>query len=259
AKALLEIAGPQSRSWLFTGDEVSDREEWKRFAASYDKKSSIKREGDAKAILVVGEDGFPFPAPIVQKGGKWAYDAEAGREEVTNRRVGRNELDTIQAMLALVDAQRDYVQMDADGNGLADYAARIVSTPGKKDGLYWEAKAGEPQSPLGPLAAKAVAEGYAGKAKSGKPEPYHGYFFRMLKGQGANAAGGKYDYEVKGRMLGGFAAVAYPAKYNVSGVMTFIVNHDGVVYEKDLGPNTGSVAQKMTRFDPDKTWKKAQQ
>jgi hypothetical protein len=157
-----------------------------------------------------------------------------------------------------VDAQRDYAMMDADGNRLPDYAARFISSKGKKDGLYWPTKEGEPQSPLGPLVVKAVSEGYGGKAGTGKPEPFHGYFFRMLKAQGANAPGGQYDYEVKGRLVGGFAAVAWPAKYGVSGVMTFIVNHDGVVYEKDLGPNTESAAKKMTRFDPDKTWKKAQ-
>jgi hypothetical protein len=257
-KAILAVAGPKSREWLFTGDNVSDREEWKRFAAAYDEKNAVKREGDAKAILLVGKDDYPFAAPIVMKGGQWAFDAEAGREEITNRRIGRNELDTIQAMLAIVDAQREYVEKDADGNGLADYARRLVSTPGKKDGLYWPAKAGEPQSPLGPLAAQAVAEGYGKQAKSASPRPFHGYFFKLLKGQGPNAAGGKYDYEVNGRMMGGFAAVAWPAKYGVSGVMTFLVNHDGTVFEKDLGPNTAAAAQKMTRFDPDKTWKKAQ-
>ena len=259
AKALLAVVGPQSRSWLFSGDDVSDRDEWKRFLAAYEEKHAIAKEGDAKAVLVVGKDDFPFGAPLVKRGGAWAFDAEAGREESINRRIGRNELDTIQAMLAIVDAQRDYVEKDADGNGLTDYAARLVSTPGKKDGLFWPVKAGEPASPLGPLAAKAVAEGYGGKGRTGKPEPFNGYFFRMLKGQGPAAAGGKYDYEVNGRMMGGFAVVAWPAKYGVSGVMSFVVNHDGVVFEKDLGPNTASAAQKMTRFDPDKTWKKAQQ
>lgn len=256
--ALLAVVGPQSRSWLFSGDDVSDREEWKRFLAAYGEKNAIAKEGDAKAVLVVGKDDFPFGAPIVKKGGSWAFDAEAGREESINRRIGRNELDTIQALLAIVDAQREYVEKDSDGNKLADYAGRLVSSPGKRDGLYWPVKEGEPQSPLGPLAAKAVAEGYGGKGQSGKPEPFHGYFFRLLRSQGPNAAGGKYDYEVKGRMMGGFAVVAWPAKYGVSGVMTFVVNHDGVVFEKDLGANTAAVAQKMKAFDPDKTWKKSQ-
>ncbi|MCW5591407.1 MAG: DUF2950 domain-containing protein [Burkholderiales bacterium] len=259
AKAILAIVGPQSKSWISSGDAVRDAEDWKRFVAAYDEKNAIVKEGDAKAILNVGKDDYPFAAPLVKRGGSWAFDAEAGRQEAINRRIGRNELDTIQTMLAIVDAQREYVEKDADGNGLADYAARLVSSPGKKDGLYWPAKAGEPQSPLGPLAAQAVAEGYGKKAAAGKPQPFHGYFFRPLKGQGPHAAGGKYDYEVNGRMMGGFAVVAWPAKYGVSGVMSFVVNHDGVVFEKDLGPNTGAVAQKMTRFDPDKTWKKAQQ
>lgn len=256
-KALVDIVGPQSRSWLFTGDKVSDAEDWKRFAASYDEKHSFAKEGDAKAVLVVGKDDYPFAAPLVKRGDKWAFDAEAGREEVINRRVGRNELDTIQTLLAIVDAQREYAVADADKNGLNDYAARFISSPGKKDGLYWPTKAGEPQSPLGPLVAQAVREGY-GKAATGQPQPYNGYYFRLLKGQGANAPGGKYGYEVKGKLFGGFAVVAYPAKYGVSGVMTFLVNHDGVVYEKDLGASTQSVAAKMTRFDPDKTWKKTQ-
>jgi hypothetical protein len=259
AKAVVEIAGPASRSWIFTGDDVSDAAEWKRFAAAYDEKHSLAKDGDAKAILNVGKDDYPFAAPIVKRGDKWAFDAEAGREEVTNRRVGRNELDTIQTLLAIVDAQREYASKDADGNGLADYAARFFSTPGKKDGLYWETKAGEPPSPLGPLAAKAMKEGYGGKGKTGKPEPYNGYYFRMLTGQGGFAPGGKYDYLVKGKLFGGFAVVAYPAKFGVSGVMSFIVNHDGVVYEADLGKDTAGVAGKLTRFDPDKRWKKAPQ
>ncbi len=256
--ALLEVAGPKSKSWILSGDDVRDRADWKRFAEAWDKKHAVTKEGDRKAILVVGEDDYPFAAPIVEKGGKWAFDADAGREEVINRRVGRNELDTIQTLLAVVDAQRDYATMDADKNGLNDYASRFLSSEGKKDGLYWPTKEGEPQSPLGPLVAKAVSEGYGGKGSAGQPQPYNGYYFRMLKAQGPNAAGGKYDYVVNGRMFGGFAVVAYPAKYGVSGVMTFIVNHDGVVFEKDLGANTAMAAKRMDRFDPDKTWKKVQ-
>ena len=259
AKAVVEIVGPSSRSWIFTGDKVADTNDWKRFVAAYEEKNVLAKERDAKAVLQVGKDDFPFPAPIVKRGDKWAFDAEAGREEVTNRRVGRNELDTIQTLLAIVDAQREYAATDADGNGLHDYALRFISTPGRKDGLYWETKPGEPQSPLGPLAAKAQAKGYAGKGKTGKPEPYNGYYFRLLTAQGGFAPGGKYDYLVNGKLFGGFAVVAYPAKYGVSGVMSFIVNHDGVVYEKDLGTATPTVADRMSRFDPDKSWKKAPQ
>jgi hypothetical protein len=257
-KALIEIVGPQSQSWIFSGDKVRDAEDWKRFAAAYEEKNAIVKEGDAKAVLNVGKDDFPFAAPIVKRGDKWAFDAEAGREEAINRRVGRNELDTIQTLLAIVDAQREYALADADKNGLNDYAERFISSEGKKDGLYWPTKAGEPQSPLGPLVAQAVREGYGKGAKTGQPQPFNGYYFRLLKGQGANAPGGKYDYEVKGRLFGGFAVVAWPAKYGVSGVTSFLVNHDGVVYEKDLGPSTPSVVGKITSFDPDKTWKKAQ-
>ncbi len=259
AKAIVEIVGPASRSWILTGDKVADANDWKRFAAAYDEKNALAKEGDAKAVLIVGKDDFPFPAPLVKRGDRWAFDAEAGREEVTNRRVGRNELDTIQTLLAIVDAQREYAASDADGNGLHDYADRFVSSPGKKDGLYWETKPGEPQSPLGPLAAKAVKEGYGGKAKGGGPVPYHGYYFRILKAQGKGAPGGAYDYVVKGKLFGGFAVVAYPSKYGVSGVMSFIVNHDGVVYEADLGKDTAAVAGSMKRFDPDQRWKKAPQ
>ena len=254
---LLAVMGPQSKGWIFTGDKVSDATEWKNFLAAYDKKNAVNKEGDARAILVIGDD-WPFPAPIVKKGDKWAFDADAGREEVINRRVGRNELDTIQTMLAIVDAQREYAAKDADGNGFADYATRFMSTPGKKDGLYWATKEGEPLSPLGPLAARAVREGYGKVANTGKPAPYNGYYYRILTRQGKDAPGGAYDYLVKGKLFGGFAVVAYPASYGNSGVKTFIVNHDGVVFEKDLGPGTANEAGKMKSYNPDKTWSKVQ-
>ncbi|MDH5263142.1 MAG: DUF2950 domain-containing protein, partial [Betaproteobacteria bacterium] len=244
-------------SWLFTGDSVADAADWKKFIAAYDAKNRIAKEGDAKAVLYIGDD-WPFPAPLVAKGGKWSFDAEAGREEVMNRRVGRNELDTIQTMLAVVDAQREYALKDADGNGLADYAARFLSSPGKKDGLYWPAKEGEPPSPLGPVIANAVREGYGKNLHANRPAPYHGYFYRLLTSQGKDAPGGAYDYLVKGRLMGGFAVVAWPASYGNSGVKTFIVNHDGVVYEKDLGTDTAGVAGKLKAFNPDKSWSKVQ-
>jgi Protein of unknown function (DUF2950) len=254
---MLEVIGPKSKDWLFTGDKVSDAADWKNFLAMYDRKNAIKREGDAKAVLVAGDD-WPFPAPLVLKDGKWSFDSDAGREEVTNRRVGRNELDTIQTMLAIVDAQREYAAKDADGNKLADYAIRFRSTPGKKDGLYWATKAGEPQSPLGPIIAQAVREGYAKAASSNKPAPYNGYYYRMLTSQGKEAPGGAYDYMVKGKLFGGFGVVAWPATYGNSGVKTFLVNHDGVVHEKDLGPGSAEAAGKMKSYNPDKTWSKVQ-
>jgi hypothetical protein len=255
--ALLAIVGPASKSWLISGDAVADREDWKRFLAAYDRKNAITKDGDAKATLVVGEDAWPFPAPLVKKGSKWAFDTAAGREEVLNRRVGANELAAIQTLLAIVDAQRMYAATDPDRNGIANYAQYFISSPGKKDGLYWETKAGEAQSPLGPLIGEASAKGY-GKAIQGKPQPYNGYHYRLIFAQGKNAPGGAYDYRVKGRLFGGFAVVAYPATYGVSGVKTFIVNHDGAVHEKDLGAATASLAAAMTQYNPDKTWEKAQ-
>ena len=249
---LLAVVGPASKSWLFTGDEVSDRADWKRFLDAYDKKHAVAPKGDAKATLSVGDDDWPFPAPIVKKAGKWSFDANEGKEEVINRRVGRNELDTIQVLLAIVDAQREYAQSH-DGA----YAKLFKSTAGKQDGLYWATAAGEKPSPLGALAAEAARDGYGGKAAAGKPQQYHGYYYRMLTSQGKSAPGGAYDYVAHGRMIGGFAVLASPATYGLSGVKTFIVNHDGVVYEKDLGPGTADAAAKITKFDPSKGWEKA--
>ena len=258
SKAVAAIMGPGAEGWLFTGDDVSDREEWKKFLAAYDAKNKLAKEGDAKAVLNVGADDWPFPAPIVKKGSDWVFDAAAGKEEVTNRRVGRNELDTMQALLAVVDAQREYAMGDLDGNKFNDYAQRFISTPGKKDGLYWESKAGEKQSPLGPLVGAAAAEGYGKKADRSTKQPFHGYHYRLLTAQGKDAPGGAHNFMVKDKLIGGFALVAYPSNYRVTGVMTFVVSHDGVVYEKDLGTGTASAGASMKAFNPDKTWKKAQ-
>ena len=257
---LVAIVGPGSNDWLFSGDKVADANDWGRFLTAYDQKNGFEKTGD-KAVLEVGADGWPFPAPIVKKGGQWAFDANAGREEIINRRVGRNELDTMQGLLAVVDAQREYAARDADGNGFADYARKFRSSPGKKDGLYWPTEGNAPQSPLGPLVAVASREGYGKQgapAKEGQQVPYHGYYYRILTSQGKDAPGGAYDYMVSNKLLGGFAVVAWPASYRNSGVMTFIVNHEGVVYEKDLGAQTQSIAAGMTRYNPDATWRKAQ-
>ena len=250
AAALLAIVGPSSKGWLFSGDTVSDREDWKRFLAAYDVKHGLSRNGDKTAVIVVGDDDWPFPAPIVNKDGKWSFDAAAGREEVLNRRIGRNELDTIQTLLAIVDAQRTYAASDPDGSGFTNYASYFISSPGKKDGLYWEAKPGEPQSPLGELVAKA-------QPGDGPGQGYFGYHFRLLYGQGPAAPGGAYSYLVNGRMIGGFGVIAWPVTYGETGVMTFIVSQSGDVYEKDLGPETPSKAAAVTLFDPDKGWEKA--
>ena len=254
---LLAVVGPDAKSWLFSGDNVADRNDWKAFLEAYDRKNALEKPGDSLATLVVGNDAWPFPAPIVKKGATWTFDTKAGREEAVNRRVGRNELDAIQTLLAAVDAQREYAAGDLDGNGYADYAKRFRSTPGKKDGLYWPSEAGKAQSPLGELFAVASREGYGKQAQGGGPRPYHGYHYKLLTAQGKNAPGGAYNYMVGDKLLGGFGIVAYPASYGLSGVMTFVVNHEGVVHEKDLGAQTASVAGAMTRYDPDKTWKKA--
>jgi len=257
-QALLAVVGPASKDWLFSGDVVADRNDWAKFLAAYDKKNGISKEGETRATLVVGEDDWPFPAPLKMQGGKWVFDAAAGREEIANRRVGQNELDTLQALMAIVDAQREYAAADPDRSGFSAYARRFISSPGKKDGLYWPTPQGNEASPLGPLVGAATREGYRFTGKKSERRPYHGYYYRMLTAQGKEAHGGAYDYLAKGRLIGGFAVVAYPAKYGVSGVMTFTVNHDGTVYEKDLGRATQAEVAKMVRFNPDKTWTKSQ-
>jgi Protein of unknown function (DUF2950) len=208
-------------------------------------------EGTDKAVLILGREDWPFPIPLMRKDGSWRFDTAAGREEILYRRVGRNELSAIQACLAYVDAQQEYAERGIAGNGV--YAQRIVSQPGNKDGLYWPAQSGEDESPLGELAASAAAEGYrVGQQRA----PYHGYYYKVLTRQGPNAPGGALDYTVRGTMIGGFALVAYPAEYRNSGVMTFLINHRGDVYEKDLGPNTARIAASMTAFNPDNTWRR---
>jgi hypothetical protein len=248
---LVSILGPEGQKLASSGDPVADEAARTRFATAYDEGHELKQEGDARAILIVGKDDFPFPIPLVAKDGAWSFDTAAGAEEILNRRIGENELAAIEVMRAYVDAQREYAEADRDGKG-DQYARKFVSGEAKKDGLYWPTAAGEPDSPLGPLIADARAEGYA--ARSGHPEPYHGYVFKILTAQGNNATGGARDYIVNGRMIGGFALVAAPAEYGNSGVMTFIVNHDGAVFQKDLGPDTVGLVTEMTAFDPDSTW-----
>ncbi len=257
-KELIAIFGPEVKEVIFSGDPVADKQRREKFLSAYDQKNSLTKDGD-KMVLVVGEKDWPFPIPLVKKGSQWFFDTKAGKEEILNRIVGRDELDTIQTMLAIVDAQREYAMKDRDANGILEYAEKFRSDPGKKNGLYWETKEGEEPSPLGELVAQARAAGYKGTASKGNPVPFHGYYFRMLMKQGKHAPGGAYDYVINGKMIGGFAVVAYPATYGNSGVMTFLVNHDGVVYQKDLGKNTAKKAKAMTSFDPDKTWTKVQQ
>jgi hypothetical protein len=256
-KELLAIFGPAGKELISSGDKVSDKAEGERFVKAYEAMNKLVEETDGKMTLVVGEQEWPFPIPIVKKGESWCFDTKAGKEELINRRIGRNELNTIQTCLAYVDAQREYVWKDRNDDKVREYAQKFWSTKGKKDGLYWEAKEGEEQSPVGLGAARAIREGYTRRKPGDKPSPFHGYFYKILKAQGKNAPGGAYDYVVKGKMIGGFALVAYPSEFGASGVMTFIVNHDGVVYEKDLGAKTAKIAEAMTKFDPDQTWKKA--
>jgi len=257
-RALDAVLGAKGAAALASGDPVADRRDRARFAAAYDLKHEISQPAaDGRAFLVIGDDGWQFPAPLVQRGSGWAFDMAAGRDELTSRRIGRNELDTIQTLRAIVDAQREYAAGDPDGNGFNDYARRFVSSEGKKDGLFWPTADNEPPSPLGPLLGKAAQEGYAKSAQGNQPTPYHGYRYRILTAQGVKAPGGAYSYLVGEKLLGGFAVVAYPAKYGASGVMTFVVNHDGTVYEKNLGKNTESVASGMRRYNPDAGWKKS--
>jgi hypothetical protein len=248
---MLTVLGHDSIDILSSGDPTDDTATRERFVTAYEAKHQISKEGDDKAILVIGQDDFPFPIPLARKDGAWRFDTAAGREEILARRIGRNELAAIQTCLAFVDAQHEYAEKRVAGQGV--HAQRIVSRPGKKDGLYWPAQPGEDESPLGELAARAAAEGYrAGEGKT----PYHGYFFRILTRQGSNAPGGPLDYRVDGKMIGGFALVAYPANYGNSGVMTFLVNHQGVVYEKDLGRRSAAIVAAMSAFNPDRTWRR---
>ncbi len=249
--AILKVLGSGAEDIVESGDDVADAEARQRFVTFYDARHSIKAEGNKKAILILGSEDFPFPIPLINNKRGWEFDTAAGRTEILYRRIGRNELDAIQTSLAYVDAQNEYADKDR-GEGTGVYAQRIISTSGKKDGLYWPASDGD-TSPLGQLVAQASAEGY--KAGEG-PAPYHGYYYRILTQQGPNAPGGALNYVVKGKMIGGFALVAYPAEYGNSGVMTFVVNHAGTIYQKDLGKNTAAVARQMMFFDPDKSWKK---
>jgi Protein of unknown function (DUF2950) len=221
---------------------------------AYDAGHTLVANGDTVTVRV-GADDWPLPIPLVKQGERWRFDARQGREEIIARRIGRNEIYTTQTCLAYVDAQREYYAEDRNGDGILEYARQFASTAGKRDGLYWPTQPGEPPSPLGDLVARARAEGYR-RSDGGGPTPYYGYLYRMLTAQGPAAPGGAYDYVVRGHMIAGFALVAFPAQYGVSGVMTFIVNHDGVVYQKDLGPSTRSIAVAMRTFNPDGTWAK---
>lgn len=251
---LMALFGHQETELLSSGDDVEDKNNRSEFAALAQEKMHIETLDGSKAIMLVGDLDWPFPIPIVKKGDSWQFDAEQGREEIINRRIGRNELSTVNAMQGYIEAQFDYANTDRDDDGVLEYAQKLQSDPGKFDGLFWEAEDGEPQSPLGPLFAEARAEGFKLNGTTEKPAPFHGYYYRILTRQGKNVPGGKYDYVINGNMIAGFALVAFPAEYGSSGIMTFVVNHQGKVYEKDLGPKTAQIVGKMKEYNPDSTW-----
>jgi len=247
--------GPGSEELVSSGDDAADRVDREKFLKAYERKNSLQEELPGKVPLYIGENDWPMPIPIVKRDTKWVFDAREGKEEILNRRIGGNELYIIGVLHAYLDAQHEYAIKDCGGAGSVEFAQRLVSTEGKHDGLYWEVKGGEDPSPLGPLVAQAAEEGYANENLS----PFHGYYFKILKGQGAQANGGAYDYVVRGKMILGFGLVAYPAEYGNSGVMTFIVNQEGVIYQKNLAEETKRVAHAMNVFDPDETWKKVEE
>jgi hypothetical protein len=257
-KALRAVLGPGSKAVVSSGDEAADREDREAFVKAYAERHRIEMVGDDQAILHVGNEDWPLPIPLAKQGPSWRFDTQTAKEEILNRRIGRNELNVMQVCLAYVDAQHEYALRDWDGDGLLEYATKFASDPGQKDGLYWETAEAEPPSPCGLLLCRAAREDGGKKRAPGAYEPYHGYYYKILLGQGENAPGGAFDYLVSSNMIGGFALVAYPARYGSTGIMTFIVNHDGQLYEKNLGPKTVAVAEAMALFDPDGTWKKVE-
>ena len=249
--ALKEILGPDGADLVITADPVQDKNQSEAFAAKAREKMTLTADpkNPNLVILSIGESDWPTPIPIVRKSGKWIFDSKAGRRELLYRRVGRNELDALRLCRGYVEAQHEYAFEKHDGSPLNQYAQKIISTPGKQDGLAWRNSDGTTGGPIGENVARAIAEGY-----TKKQDPYHGYYFKVLKGQGPAAPLGKIDFVVKGVMIGGFALAAWPAEYRVTGVKTFMVSHDGIVYEKDLGPDTAKIAAALSLYNPDKTW-----
>jgi hypothetical protein len=248
---LVKILGPESKRLVYSGDDVADNAAREKFTAAYDKAHKMEEVSSDRVILDVGEEEWPMPIPLVHAQDGWRFDTKAGEQEILNRRIGRDELNVIEVCRAYVEAQRDFAAL----NPQHEYAQTIQSTAGKHDGLFWEVKDGERESPLGPLIASATAEGYEPTSALDKRVPYHGYYYKILKSQGEHAAGGKVDYIVNGHMANGFALIAYPATYGDSGVMTFIVNQNGIVYETNLGPQTPGLVGHVTQYDPDASWR----
>jgi hypothetical protein len=252
--ALLKLFGPAGKDLISSGDPIADKDARARFAERYGAAEKILHDAAGRATLVIGTDEWPFPIPLVKQGGVWHFDAAAGAQEILNRRIGRNELSAMEVCRNYVMAQREYAADLQDKKMSMEYAQKIFSSPGLHDGLYWPVKQGETESPIGPAMAHARAEGYdAGDLE--QRAPYHGYFYKILTRQGAAAPGGARDYIVGGHLTAGFALVAFPAKYGDSGVMTFVINQAGIVFEKDLGPNTATIAPAIAEFNPDMTWK----
>ncbi|MGC2283528.1 MAG: DUF2950 domain-containing protein [Candidatus Acidiferrales bacterium] len=256
--AVIAVFGPDSKDIVVTGDPVQDKNTANLFISEYGAMHRWRKMPDGSQTLLIGADNFPFPIPLKKNpAGQWYYDVAAGREEILIRRIGRNELSVMDVCIALADAQAQYYSMRHDDGSTHQFAVKFISDTGKQNGLYWDSAEGQPKSPLGPLAAFATAEGYSVKPDS--HVPFHGYYFHMLTRQGSHAPGGAKDYVVNGKMTGGFAFVAYPAAYRNSGVMTFIINQDGVLLQKDLGAATAQIAAAMTEFDPDPSWTPARQ
>jgi len=254
--ALKEVLGPGAEG-LQNPDRIQATNELKTFSSALAERRHLVHISDTLITLEVGDDFWPFPVPIVKKDGSWFFDTDAGKDELLNRRIGKNELATLSTVRAYVDAQREYATLDRDGDGVLEYAQRLVSSPGKQDGLYWPSDSEEGESPLGPMVAFAQVEGYSPELRQEdevERGPYHGYYFKILTNQGKHAPGGKYDYVINGNMIAGFALVAWPAEYGTSGIMTFIVNQQGRVYQKDLGPKTQKLAIEMKAYDPDPSW-----
>jgi hypothetical protein len=251
--AVLAIFGQESKQLVFSGDAVQDKSTAEAFVSAYGVMHRWRKMPDQAQILLIGADNFPFPIPLKKNGaGQWYFDTVAGKDEILSRRIGRNELAVIEVCGALADAQAEYFSQAHDGEKTQQFAPKFISDTGRQNGLYWEAAEGQPRSPLGPLAAFATTEGY--NVKPNAHTPFHGYYFHMLTGQGSQAPGGAKDYVVDGKMVRGYAFVAYPAEYGNSGIMTFIISQDGILLQKDLGKTTAETAAAMTKFDPDPSW-----
>jgi hypothetical protein len=255
-QVIVPVLGPDGKKILSSGDAVEDENARKRFLSAYDQMHRLAYDSDGDVVLYVGADNWPLPIPLVKKNNQWMFDTAAGEKELVYRRIGANELYTIDVLDNLVEAQNEYADLERQRTGAAQYAQKILSDEGRRDGLYWPVAEGAPESPIGPLIAKAVSEGYR-RGEVGKPVPFHGYYYRVLTAQGKSAEGGARHYIRDGRMTEGFAFLAYPATYRSSGVMTFMVNQDGDVMQKDLGPDTVRRAQEIKSYNPDSTWKEA--